>query len=175
MCSHTGNIPSIVQVSHSPSPPTMLRSPQVASISPTPQSQTPSRADPADVMDEVLQLQGEMNTALEWLLMMKATMDSCQRDLVLNANIARHENEALATEAIQEAEVHCVAAVKTAEAHHAAAIKEAEACWAIHACALEKSHKEGMLELENEAIVGGRVGSPSIPGGLWGSPADLST
>ena len=146
------NIPSIVQVSHSPSPPTMLRSPEMASISPTPHSQTPTRANPANLMDEVLQLQGEMNTALEWLLTTKATMDSHQRDLVLNANIARHKNEAQATEAIKEVEACCVAAVEEADTHHAAAIKEAEACQAIHACTLEKSHKESMLELEHEAI-----------------------
>ena len=66
----------------------MPRSPKVASISPTPQSQTPSRANPADLTDEVHQLQGEMNAASEWLLMTKATMDSHQRDLALNANIA---------------------------------------------------------------------------------------
>ena len=48
------NIPSIVQVSHTPSLPTMLRSLEAASISPSPQSQIPSRADPADLIDEVL-------------------------------------------------------------------------------------------------------------------------
>ena len=70
------NIPSITQVSHSPSPPTMPRSLEVASTSPTPQLQAPSRADPANKGYEVFQLQGEMNTALEQLLMTKATMDS---------------------------------------------------------------------------------------------------
>ena len=137
-----GNIPSIVQVSHSPSLHTMLRGLEAASILPTPQFQTSSRADPANLTDEVLQLQGEMNVALELLLMTKATMDSHQRNLVLNANIVMHKNEAQATEALKEVEV-CYAAV----------IKEVEAHWVIHACALEKSHKESMLELEHEAIV----------------------
>ena len=82
-----------------------------------------------------------MNAALVWLLVTKATMDSHQRDLVLNANIARCINEVQATEAIKEVEVCC-----------AATIKEVEGCWAIHACALEKSHKESMLELEHEVI-----------------------
>ena len=77
-----------------------------------------------------------MNVALEQLLMTKATMDSCQRDLVLNANIARHKNEAL----------------KEVEVCYAAMIKEGEACWVIPACTLEKSHKESMLELEHEVI-----------------------
>ena len=62
-----------------------------------------------------------MNVALEWL-MTKTTMECHQRNLVLNANIARCKNEAWATEALKEAEVH-----------YAATIKEAEAHWAIHA------------------------------------------
>ena len=82
-----------------------------------------------------------MNVALEWLLMTKATMDPHQRDLALKADIAMHQNEAQATETIKEAEVHCAAAIKEVEAH-----------WAIHACTLEKSHKESMLELEHEVI-----------------------
>ena len=31
-------------------------------------------------------------------------------------------------------------------------IKETEACQVTHTCALEKSHKESMLELEHEVI-----------------------
>ena len=57
------NILSIMQVSHSPSLPAMPRSLEVASIFPTLQSQTPSRDNPADLTDEVLQLQEEMNVA----------------------------------------------------------------------------------------------------------------
>ena len=79
--------------------------------------------------------------AMEWLLMTKATMDSHQRDLVLNTNITRCKNEAWAIEAIKEVEVYCTAT-----------IKEVKTCWAIHACALEKSHKESMLEVECEVI-----------------------
>ena len=78
---------------------------EVASISCTPQSQAPPRANPADLSGEVLQLQGEMSMALEQLLMTKATMDSHQRELALNTNIAMHQNEAQATEAIKEAEM----------------------------------------------------------------------
>ena len=79
--------------------------------------------------------------ALKQLLTTKATMDSHQRNLALNANIARCKNEAWATEALKGAEV-CYAAM----------IKDAEACQVTHACALEKSHMESMLELEHEAI-----------------------
>ena len=142
------NIPSIIQVSHSPSPPTMQKTQEVASISPTPQSQASPRAIPADPAHEVLWLQGEMNAASDWLPMTKATMDSCWRELALNANIAMCQNEAQATEAIKEAEMHW----KEAEVHCAAMIKEGEPHSAIHACTLEKSHKENMLELEHEVI-----------------------
>ena len=51
------------------------------------------------------------------------------------------QNEAWATEAIKEVEVCCAAAIKEAEAHQM-----------VHACTLENSHKESMLELEHEVI-----------------------
>ena len=98
------NIPSIIQVSHSPFPPNVPKTLEAARISPIPQSQAPFRADPTDLLELVLQLQGEMNVALKWLLMTKATMDSCWRQLTLNASITMHQNEAQATEAIKEAE-----------------------------------------------------------------------
>ena len=127
----------------------MPKTPEVASISPTPQSQAPPQASPADLWDEVLWLQGEMNMTLEWLLMTKATMDSYQRKLVLNANITMCQNETQAAEAIKEAEMHW----KEAEVCCAAMIKDVEACCAIHACTLQQSHKESMLKKECEAIV----------------------
>ena len=86
--------------------------------------------------------------ALEQLLMTKATVDSHHRELALNDNIAMCQNEAWATKAIKEAKM----CQKEVEVHCAAAMKEAEAHQAIHACALEQSHKESMLELEHEAI-----------------------
>ena len=90
----------------------------------------------------------EMNAALEQLLMTKATMDSCWRELALNTDIAMCQNEVQAAKAIREAEMY----QKEAEFHCAATIKEAEACHAIHDCALQQSHKESILELEHEAI-----------------------
>ena len=48
------NIPNIIQVSHSSPLHTVLKTLKAASISPTPQSQAPPRADPADLSDEVL-------------------------------------------------------------------------------------------------------------------------
>ena len=98
--------------------------------------------------DEVLCLQGEMNVSLKRLLMTKATMDSCQRQLIQSANIAMHQNEAQATKAIKEAKMHW----KEVDVYCAAVIKEVEASHAIHACTFEESHKESILELEHEAI-----------------------
>ena len=86
--------------------------------------------------------------ALGLLLMTKATMDSGQRELALNANIAMHQNEAQAAEAIKEAEM----CQKEVEVHCATAIKEAEAHHAISVCTLQQSHKESMLQLEHEVI-----------------------
>ena len=50
------NIPSLIQVSYSPSLPTVQKTLEVASISPTPQSQAPPRATPDNLSDEVFQL-----------------------------------------------------------------------------------------------------------------------
>ena len=97
----------------------MLKTVKVGSISPTPQSQAPLRANPTNLSDEVLWLQGEMNAALEWLLTTEATMDSCWRELALNADIAMHHNEAQAAKAIKEAGIHSAATIKEAEAHFA--------------------------------------------------------
>ena len=69
------HIPSIIQVSHPPSLPAVSKTLGAASISPSPQCQAPLRADPTDLHDEVLQMQGEMNMALEWLLMTKDTLN----------------------------------------------------------------------------------------------------
>ena len=138
----------------------MQKTLEVANISPTPQSQAPPRAIPVNLSDEVFWLQGEMNAVLEQLLITKATMDSHQRELAVNADITMHQNEAQATKAIKEAEMYqkhaevcCSATIKEAEAHCSAAIKETESHHAIHTCALEKSHKESMLELEHEVLV----------------------
>ena len=85
------------------------------------------RADPTDLPDEVLWLQGEMKVALEQLLMTKATLNSHQRELAWNTDIATCWNETQATEAIKEAEVQCEATIREEGAQCAAIIKEAEA------------------------------------------------
>ena len=84
-------------------------------------------ANPADLYDEVLQLQGEMNMALEWLLMTKATLNSHQRELAQNTNVTMCQNETQAAKAIKEVEVQYVAMIREAETHYEVMIKEAEA------------------------------------------------
>ena len=64
----------------------------------------------------------------------------------------------------KEAEVCCADAIKETEPHHA-----------IHACTLQQSHKDSMLELECEATPEERAGLPNIHGGLQCSLAGLST
>ena len=66
--------------------------------------------------------------ALEQVLTNRATMDFCHRELELNTELAAHLNHAQATDTIKEAEVH-------------------------HpnmACALQQSHRDNVLALENE-------------------------
>ena len=82
---------------------------------PIPQLQASPRAVPAGLPEEVLQLQGQMNAALEQLLTTRATMDSHHRELELNAKLAMHMNKVQAAEAIKEAKVSHMAEVKEAE------------------------------------------------------------
>ena len=123
----------------------------MASIFPIPQPQAPPRVGPAGLPDEVLQLQGQVNTALEWLLTTRATMDSCHRELELNAKLAMCMNEAQAVKAIKvaevgnaqslkEAKVHCTAEVKEVEVHCEAVIKEAKVCHATTIKEAESCH-----------------------------------
>ena len=93
-----------------------------------------------------------MNMALEQLLNTKATLNSCQRELVWNAKIATSQNEAQTTEAIKEAEVQHVTVIMEAETDYEVAVKEVEAQNATQAQALEQSHEESMLKLECEAL-----------------------
>ena len=75
-----------------------------------------------------------MNEALGQLLTTRAILNSCQRELVQNTDIARHQNEIQATEeAIKEVEDWCApiireaeATIKEAETHHEVMIKETE-------------------------------------------------
>ena len=113
-----------------------------------------------------------MNEALEWLLMTRAILNPCQRELAQNANITRHQNENQATKAIKEVEVWYVVTIREAEAmikeaethheitskeaetHHEITIKEAETHHATQAYDLEQSQGESVLKLEHEALVG---------------------
>ena len=114
-----------VQVSHSPSLPTISKL-WMWPASPPVYSLEPPRTNPTCLPNEVLWLQREMNAALEWLPMTKATLNSHQRELAWNVDVTMCQNETQATKAIKEAEVQCVATVREAEAQCAAMIREAE-------------------------------------------------
>ena len=96
------------------------------------QPQAPTKGGPTGFSDELLQLQEKMNVALEQLLANRATMDFCHRELELNVELAACLNDAQATKAIKEAQVHCTNA----------------------ACALQQAHRDNVLVLECEAKVG---------------------
>ena len=152
--------PKTIQVSHSPSPPAAPKTPNVASISPGTQAQLPSRTSPTGLPDEVCWLQGVMNEALEQLFMTRAVLNSHQRELAQNANIARCQNENQAAESIKEAEVwhaatirEAEAAIKEGETHQKITIKEAETHHATQPYNLEQSHKESVLKLECKELV----------------------
>ena len=69
-----------------------------------------------------------MNVALEQLLTNRATMYFCHRELELNVELAACLNDAHATKAIKEAEIHCTTA----------------------ACVLQQAHRDSVLALEYE-------------------------
>ena len=107
------------------------------------------RVDPARLPDEVLQLKGQMNTALEWLLTTRATMDSHCRELELNAKLAMHMNEVQATKAIKEAEMQPHSQDQRGwVAPCTTRIKEAEVCCTTNSCVLQQTHGESMLALK---------------------------
>ena len=110
-------------------------------ISFIPQHQTPPWVGLAGLTDELLHLQERMNMALEWLLTTRATMDSCCKELELNAELVMHLNKGQAIEAIKEAEV----------------------CHATTACVLQQTCMEYVLNLECKAKAeGGKTTKP-----LW--------
>ena len=110
------------------------------------------RANATHLSVEVLQLQGQMNMAQEWLLTTKTTLNSCQRELAWNTEIAMHQNEVQTTKAIKEVEVQHVAAIREAETCYEVTVQEAEACSANQAQALEQSNEESVLKLEHDAL-----------------------
>ena len=161
-----GGIPGVTHVSQSPSPSTMLKTPEVASISPIPQTQVPLMVVPANLTEEVLWLQGQMNAAREQLLTTRATMDSHHREMELNAKLIIHMNVAQAIKAIRrlsrgdqggwggphnwDAKVCHATTIKDSKLHCTTRIKEAEVHHTTTSCVLQQFIRESMLALEGE-------------------------
>ena len=76
--------------------------------------------------NEVIILQQEMDNSLGHLLMIRASVDAHQRKPVSDFKTAIHQNEAEATEAIEEVKAHGGAAIGEVETHCATTVREAE-------------------------------------------------
>ena len=87
----------------------LLRWPALLTSPPT---MTPSGADMGIPPAKVIQLQKEMNMAMGWLLMTRASIDTHCRKQVSDFKMAFHQNEALTTEAIREVKACCGAAIR---------------------------------------------------------------
>ena len=88
-----------------------------------------------DLSNELLQLQEEMNTALQELLEVRATMDYCHKELDLGAELAAHHND---TQLTNTKTCHVATATALQWAHldsvsafnHKAVAKERQKCQA---------------------------------------------
>ena len=131
-------------------------------------------ADTNALHGNVILLQVEMNRAMGNLLTTRSSLDAHQQKQVSDFEMALHQNNAEATEAIRKAKAHCRATIREVEAHHTTHIREAEAncasvimeaeacctadirraksCCAEHAHSTQQLHAEGMQHLETEAM-----------------------
>ena len=85
---------------------------------------TSSEGEPTSLSKEMLQLQEEMNTALEELLEVRASMDCCHRELYVGAELAACHNDAQLTEAKTH---HTAAALNCAHLDSISALKKCQA------------------------------------------------
>ena len=94
--------------------------------------------------------------------MTRSSLDAHQQKQVLDFEMALHQKEAKATEAIREAKAHCRATIREAEAncasivteveaHCTADIRKAESCCVEYAHSSQQLHAAGMQHLEMEA------------------------
>ena len=128
---------------------------------------------------------------LEHLPMTRFSLDTCLRKQVSDFEMALHQNESEATEAIREAKALCGFTIREAKTHHttlirkgkancASIITEVEVCCitafrkaesycAKHAYSIQQLHAEGMQHLEMEAIEEEGRDWPLLPSCLWNS------
>ena len=150
----------IMPIGHSSPMTPVLEAPRVASI---PATKTSTGDDMGTLPKEVLHLQGEINRIMGWLLITRASMDAHQIKEVSDFQMALHQNEALTTEIIREAEAVCATAVREVKTHCAYIIQDAKATFARtirevetasteHTHALQVAHRDSMEGLEREAI-----------------------
>ena len=79
------------------------------------------------LLENMVQPQKEVNKALEHLLATRSSLDAHCRKCVSDFEMALHQNESKATEAITEAKKLCGSTIREAKACHTTLIREAEA------------------------------------------------
>ena len=109
--------------SHSPS--LTLGTPERNSTPNPPELETNSITLPGNV----LHLHEEMNNAMVHLLTFRASVDACQQRLISESEIAHHQNETEASEAIKGVEACYIVALHNTRAIYTAAMREAEAAF----------------------------------------------
>ena len=149
------------------------QAPKVVCTPTAPPTKTPG-TDTGTLPEKEILLQEEMNRTMVCLLTTRLFLDACRRKWVSDFEIALHQNEAEATQAIREAKTHCGTTIREAEASCATYIREAEAycattitkaealcaaeirkaesCCADHAHSIQQLHAADMQCLEMEAM-----------------------
>ena len=127
-----------------------------SSFSPSPTPGTPERnstpnppelqANSITLPDNVLHLQEEINDVMVHLLIFRTSVDAHQQRLISELEIAHHQNETKASDAINGIEAHY--ALCDTEAVHAAAMREAEATHLASTREGEATHASAVREAE---------------------------
>ena len=116
---------------------------------PTPSSPTAEAPGPSGDAPhpDVAHLWEETNKALGDLLAIKSSIDTCQWKMILEFDMALHQNDSKATESVKEAKAICTHSIQEVETHCSTAIREAEARRAAQAGSLQQSHYKTIQHL----------------------------
>ena len=106
----------------------------------------------------VVHLWEEANKALGDLLAIKYSTDAHRQKLILEFDMALHQNDSKATESDKEAKAICTHSIQEAKTCCSIAIREAEAQRASQAGSIQQSHYKAIQHLEEESIEEERKG-----------------
>ena len=121
---------------------------------PTPSSLTVEALGPSSdaLSPDVAHLWEEANKALGDLLVIKSSLDAHHQKLVLEFDMALHENDSEAMESIKEAKGICTHSIWESQDCCSVAIREAEVQRASQAVSIQQSHHKAAWCLEEESI-----------------------